>query len=66
VQAELRARGLYQGSLDGILGPETRRALGRFQMISGLDRTAALDTETWEALTVKPPIVEGGIHPHRI
>ena len=26
-QAELRYRGLYQGSLDGIVGPETKRAL---------------------------------------
>jgi hypothetical protein len=26
-QVELRYRGLYQGSLDGVVGPETKRAL---------------------------------------
>jgi peptidoglycan hydrolase-like protein with peptidoglycan-binding domain len=67
-QAELRARGLYQGSLDGILGPETKRALAQFQSINGLGRTASLDTQTWEALTGNPPIVEGArsLRPHRI
>jgi peptidoglycan hydrolase-like protein with peptidoglycan-binding domain len=29
-QLELRNRGLYRGSLDGILGPETRRAVRQF------------------------------------
>lgn len=50
-QTELRERGLYKGSLDGVLGPETKRALGQFQMQKGLDRTAAIDAKTWEALT---------------
>lgn len=50
-QLELRNRGLYRGSLDGILGPETRRAVRQFQAINGLGRTASLDAQTWEALT---------------
>jgi Putative peptidoglycan binding domain len=58
-QVELRLRGLYQGSLDGILGPETQRALGQFQQIKGLGPTASLDAQTWQALTGNPPIVEG-------
>jgi peptidoglycan hydrolase-like protein with peptidoglycan-binding domain len=58
-QVELRYRGLYQGSLDGILGPETKRALTQFQLINGLGRTVSLDTQTWEALTGNSPIVEG-------
>lgn len=33
-QVELRYRGLYQGSLDGVLGPETRHALSQFQQIA--------------------------------
>ena len=49
-QLELRNRGLYQGSLDGVLGPETKRALDQFQGANGLDRTASLDAQTWEAL----------------
>jgi peptidoglycan hydrolase-like protein with peptidoglycan-binding domain len=55
-QLELRNRGLYQGSLDGILGPETRRAVSQFQAINGLGRTASLDAQTWEALTGNPAI----------
>jgi peptidoglycan hydrolase-like protein with peptidoglycan-binding domain len=60
-QVELRDRGLYQGSLDGILGPETKRALSQFQRINGLGRTALLDTQTWEALTGSgiPALAEG-------
>lgn len=50
-QVELRDRGLYHGSLDGVVGPATQRALGQFQENNGLDRTASLDTQTWEALT---------------
>jgi peptidoglycan hydrolase-like protein with peptidoglycan-binding domain len=58
-QLELRNRGLYRGSLDGILGPETRRAVSQFQAINGLGRTASLDAQTWEALTGNPAIGEG-------
>ena len=67
-QVELRVRGLYQGSLDGILGPETKRAISQFQRIKGLGPTASLDAQTWEALTGNPPIVEGarGVRPHRM
>jgi peptidoglycan hydrolase-like protein with peptidoglycan-binding domain len=50
-QVELRYRGLYQGSLDGVVGPDTKRALSQFQKINGLGRTASLDAQTWEALT---------------
>src|SRR5579864_8352776 len=37
-QVELRDRGLYNGSLDGLLGPQTKRALGQFQENNGLDQ----------------------------
>ena len=50
-QVELRDRGLYKGSLDGVLGPGTKRALGQFQAKNGLDRTSSLDARTWDALT---------------
>ena len=67
---ELRYRGLYifRGSLDGILGRETELALGQFQKINGLDRTAALDTQAWDALTGNPAIAESSrvVEPHRI
>jgi hypothetical protein len=60
-QVELRYRGLYQGSLDGVLGPETRHALSQFQQIVSLGRTASLDAQTWKALTGSgiPAIAEG-------
>jgi peptidoglycan hydrolase-like protein with peptidoglycan-binding domain len=56
---ELRYRGLYKGSLDGILGPETKRALTQFQQNSGLSQTASLDAQTWETLTSSPGIAQG-------
>jgi peptidoglycan hydrolase-like protein with peptidoglycan-binding domain len=49
-QLELRNRGLYEGSLDGLIGPETKRALAEFQKRAGLARTAALDQPTADAL----------------
>ena len=68
-QVELRYRGLYQGSLDGVVGPETKRALSQFQKISGLSRTGSLDAQTWEALTGSgvPAITEASddARPHR-
>jgi peptidoglycan hydrolase-like protein with peptidoglycan-binding domain len=50
-QVELRYRGLYKGSLDGIAGPEMKRALIQFQKKNALGPTASLDAQTWEALT---------------
>lgn len=62
-QVELRDRGLYKGSLDGVLGPETKRALAQFQTKNGLDRTASLDARTWEMLTGNSAIDEGSSMP---
>ena len=49
-QLELRNMGLYNGSLDGVVGPETKRGLEQFQKNNGLDRTATLDGQTMVAL----------------
>jgi peptidoglycan hydrolase-like protein with peptidoglycan-binding domain len=62
-QVELRDRGLYKGSLDGILGPETKRALGQFQKNNGMGWTASLDAQTWEALTGYADIGQGSSMP---
>jgi peptidoglycan hydrolase-like protein with peptidoglycan-binding domain len=62
-QVELRYRGLYKGSLDGVLGPETKRALARYQTNNGLGQTASLDARTWEALTGTPDIGQGSSTP---
>jgi peptidoglycan hydrolase-like protein with peptidoglycan-binding domain len=62
-QVELRFRGLYNGSLDGVVGPETRLALRRFQQRNGLDRTAGLDPQTMQALTGSADIGQGSSAP---
>lgn len=62
-QVELRYRGLYNGSLDGIVGPKTERALTQFQGNNGLDRTASLDPQTMQALTGYPEIGLGSSMP---
>lgn len=62
-QVELRTRGLYNGSLDGVVGPQTQRALGRFQKNNGLEQTATLDPQTLQALTGEPGMGQGSSTP---
>ena len=57
-QVELHTMGLYNGSLDGVVGPETKQALLGFQESNGLERTATLDQQTADAL-IGNPGVEG-------
>jgi peptidoglycan hydrolase-like protein with peptidoglycan-binding domain len=45
-QQQLKTAGLYQGSVDGIVGPETREAIGQFQAQKNLPRTGQLDSQT--------------------
>jgi peptidoglycan hydrolase-like protein with peptidoglycan-binding domain len=45
-QLELRHSGLYNGALDGVIGPQTKQALVRFQKDNGLEQTATLDALT--------------------
>ena len=62
-QVELHTIGLYNGSLDGIIGPETKRALLEFQKSNGLDRTAALDQPTADALIGDTSVGQGSSTP---
>jgi peptidoglycan hydrolase-like protein with peptidoglycan-binding domain len=64
-QVELHMTGLYNGSLDGIAGPETRRALLAFQKSNGLELTAALDQETADALIGDIGVGQGSSTPPR-
>jgi peptidoglycan hydrolase-like protein with peptidoglycan-binding domain len=64
-QVELRDLGLYKGSLDGVLGPQTKRALARFQQSNNLERTAALDAHTWDALINGGEIGQGSSNAQR-
>jgi peptidoglycan hydrolase-like protein with peptidoglycan-binding domain len=63
-QVELRTRGLYEGSLDGILGPETKHALQQFQKRNGLSQSALLDAQTWAVLTDNSPVGLGSSTPN--
>jgi len=63
VQAELHYKGLYGGSLDGVMGPETKRALAAFQKSNGIERTATLDQETADALVGTPGLGQGSSLP---
>jgi peptidoglycan hydrolase-like protein with peptidoglycan-binding domain len=49
-QVELHTLGLYNKSLDGVIGPETKQAVAAFQKANGLKQTATLDQPTADAL----------------
>ena len=62
-QLELRNRGLYSGSLDGVVGRETKHAVAQFQKDNGLSPTTALDQETMEVLVGHSDIGQGSSTP---
>jgi Putative peptidoglycan binding domain len=49
-QEQLERRRYYRGEIDGIVGPETRRAIMRYQSDRGLRVTGSLTTDTLHAL----------------
>lgn len=49
-QEQLKSAGLYRGSVDGVMGPETQTALMKFQREQGLPETAQLDQQTMQRL----------------
>jgi hypothetical protein len=60
VQQKLQADNLYNGKIDGMLGPETRRAIADYQKQNDLRVTANLDRQTRDSLlgtmgTATPP-----------
>jgi hypothetical protein len=59
-QEQLKAAGFNPGPIDGVLGPQTRAAVRRYQASQGLPATGALDEATRRALLPgeRPP--EGG------
>jgi hypothetical protein len=50
LQAALARRGYYHGSVDGVLGPETRNAIRSFQAHQGLPVTGQVDGRLIRAL----------------
>ncbi len=53
VQEALKGKGNDPGPVDGIMGPQTQKAIREFQQASGLKTTGRLDAETATALGVK-------------
>lgn len=49
-QEQLARQGYYRGEIDNVLGPETRRAIARYQSNHGLRVTGNLTTDTLQAL----------------
>jgi hypothetical protein len=49
-QERLARQGYYRGQIDGVLGPETHRAIRRYQSDHGLPATGYLTTETRQSL----------------
>ncbi|PYK88067.1 MAG: hypothetical protein DMF47_01135, partial [Verrucomicrobia bacterium] len=49
-QEQLARQGYYRGEIDGVFGPETRRAIVRYQSDHGLRATGRLNTDTLHAL----------------
>jgi peptidoglycan hydrolase-like protein with peptidoglycan-binding domain len=50
VQQKLHNEGLYQGRIDGLMGPQTHQALRQYQQKNGLQVTARLDQATLNRL----------------
>jgi hypothetical protein len=52
VQSELARRGYYQGPIDGVFGPGSRKAIQAFQAAAGLPVTGVIDRKVLKALKV--------------
>jgi peptidoglycan hydrolase-like protein with peptidoglycan-binding domain len=50
-QEQLKSAGLYKGTADGKMGPETKQAISEFQQKNGLTKTGELDQQTMAALS---------------
>jgi len=50
IQAALKNAGFYAGSVDGVLGPQSMKAIEAFQKASGLSVDGKVGPKTWAAL----------------
>lgn len=50
IQAALKAAGFYTGSVDGKIGPKTKRAIVEFQKAMGLKADGKVGPKTWVEL----------------
>jgi peptidoglycan hydrolase-like protein with peptidoglycan-binding domain len=52
VQKELAKLGYYHGPIDGLIGPQTERAISWFQSVDKLSVTGQIDDPTLKALRI--------------
>jgi peptidoglycan hydrolase-like protein with peptidoglycan-binding domain len=52
-QSELKREGLYRGTVDGVVGPETTRGITAFQQREALQQSARLDRATRDRLNLR-------------
>jgi N-acetylmuramoyl-L-alanine amidase len=50
VQTRLLNLGYYNGSIDGVFGPSTRDAVGKYQIATQLNVTGSLSPDTLQSL----------------
>lgn len=58
-QEALKNKGHDPGSMDGVIGPQTRQAIKAFQSANGLKETGRLDPETTEKLGIEKGSASG-------
>jgi peptidoglycan hydrolase-like protein with peptidoglycan-binding domain len=52
IQQALKNAGLYDGKVDGTVGPKTKKAIEAFQTQNGLKADGKVGRKTWKALSV--------------
>ena len=52
IQQALKNAGLYDGKVDGNIGPKTKKAIEAFQTQNGLKADGKVGRKTWKALSV--------------
>jgi peptidoglycan hydrolase-like protein with peptidoglycan-binding domain len=52
IQQSLKNAGLYDGNVDGKIGPKTKKAIEAFQSQNGLKADGKVGRKTWKALSV--------------
>ncbi len=60
VQQALKNAGVYQGAMDGKLGPQTRAAIRDFQRANGLSVDGKVGKQTWSKLSAYASASSGG------
>ena len=51
IQTALKKTGIFKGSIDGKIGPETKEALRKFQQDNGITPDGVVGSKTWALLS---------------